>query len=67
MSKTENQYTPCVIIKDLPEAPGTSRHVGISQDMYARILDLSRETGRSMRWLCNHLLSYALDHMEIRE
>ena len=37
------------------------------KDMYARILDLSRETGRSMRWLCNHLLSYALDHMEIRE
>lgn len=57
----------CVIVKDLPELPGTSRHVGISQDIYAQILELSRETGRSMRWLCNHLLRYAMERVEIKE
>lgn len=61
------KFEACIITKELPEPSGTSRHVGISQENYSKLMDISRETGRSLRWLCNYLLQYALSYTKIED
>lgn len=55
----------CIITRDPPAScTTTSRHVGISQEIYDQLYILSTETGRNMRWLCNRLLDYALKNVQ---
>lgn len=56
----------CIITRDPPAScTTTSRHVGISQEIYDQLYILSTETGRNMRWLCNRLLDYALKNVQV--
>ena len=63
----EQTHEKCIIVKDLPEPLGTSRHVGLSQEIYDQLMELSKQTGRSLRWLANRLIAYGLENVEVQE
>lgn len=63
-----NQNGVCIIRKETPrKSSNTSRHVGISQEVYEKLWKLSKESGRNIRYLCNELLTYAIDRTKITD
>lgn len=62
----KNNSNLCIITRKLPEPAGSpSRHVAVSLEMYAELLALAQQTGRSMRYIASKLLKYGLANVEI--
>lgn len=56
----------CIIVREPSSSSNTtSRHIGVSQEVYDQLQDLSVETGRSLRWLANKLFEYAFKNIQL--
>ena len=63
----QNTKDTCIITKDLPEKTCSFRHIGISDAIYAEMLEIANQTGRSIRYLANTMLRFAIDRLEIQD
>ncbi|OCN03566.1 hypothetical protein A4S06_05240 [Erysipelotrichaceae bacterium MTC7] len=44
-----------------------SRHVGVSDNTYEKLVELSKKTNRNKSELANMLIEYALDNVEVKK
>lgn len=57
-----------LVIKKIKEDKSPkSRHVGVSDDTYSKLVELSKKSNRNKSELANMLIDYALQHVEVQE
>lgn len=62
----EAKVNPCIIVKDPSFKINNSvRHVNVLEEIYDQLYQISQQSGRTVMWLANHMLQYAIDNVQI--